>query len=101
MIRRPPRSTLFPYTTLFRSPGRRVLGAPPVDPDRQVVEPAGQLGTEPLRHDLLGDILVVAAERLGRGREQRLRQLVGLAQPLWQGDPADGAAGAVLFPAGA
>src|SRR3712207_8568787 len=26
MIRRPPRSTLFPYTTLFRSPGGR---APP------------------------------------------------------------------------
>src|SRR3712207_7534776 len=24
MIRRPPRSTLFPYTTLFRSRGRRV-----------------------------------------------------------------------------
>src|SRR5258705_862784 len=24
MIRRPPRSTLFPYTTLFRSPGNRV-----------------------------------------------------------------------------
>src|SRR6266436_8356930 len=23
MIRRPPRSTLFPYTTLFRSPGRK------------------------------------------------------------------------------
>src|SRR3989449_3204053 len=23
MIRRPPRSTLFPYTTLFRSPGNR------------------------------------------------------------------------------
>src|SRR2546429_2479299 len=29
MIRRPPRSTLFPYTTLFRSPGR----PPPVRPD--------------------------------------------------------------------
>src|SRR2546430_6049483 len=29
MIRRPPRSTLFPYTTLFRSRrGRRVLGDP-------------------------------------------------------------------------
>src|SRR3712207_8039257 len=28
MIRRPPRSTLFPYTTLFRSPGT-VTGAPP------------------------------------------------------------------------
>src|SRR3712207_7730713 len=26
MIRRPPRSTLFPYTTLFRSAGKRVKG---------------------------------------------------------------------------
>src|SRR2546429_5863552 len=26
MIRRPPRSTLFPYTTLFRSPGRAQEG---------------------------------------------------------------------------
>src|SRR5690349_22792498 len=25
MLRRPPRSTLFPYTTLFRSPSRRAL----------------------------------------------------------------------------
>src|SRR3712207_7783568 len=35
MIRRPPRSTLFPYTTLFRSPGRIDLGlgrAPGTDP---------------------------------------------------------------------
>src|SRR5687768_17795525 len=35
MIRRPPRSTLFPYTTLFRSPGlsetvlRRIVIVPP------------------------------------------------------------------------
>src|SRR2546422_5150409 len=28
MIRRPPRSTLFPYTTLFRSPARVPRGAP-------------------------------------------------------------------------
>src|SRR2546430_11416125 len=28
MIRRPPRSTLFPYTTLFRSQSRRDRGAP-------------------------------------------------------------------------
>src|SRR2546426_5322898 len=28
MIRRPPRSTLFPYTTLFRSPAQRVAEAP-------------------------------------------------------------------------
>src|SRR2546427_6630999 len=31
MIRRPPRSTLFPYTTLFRSPFRR-------EPQRQMVQ---------------------------------------------------------------
>src|SRR2546425_11314488 len=29
MIRRPPRSTLFPYTTLFRSPVAFVIGAHP------------------------------------------------------------------------
>src|SRR3989337_3947043 len=43
MIRRPPRSTLFPYTTLFRSRGRthphdplvRVESRPRPDPDRK------------------------------------------------------------------
>src|SRR3989449_6613739 len=35
MIRRPPRSTLFPYTTLFRSPRRQVEL---VDVGRQVVD---------------------------------------------------------------
>src|SRR2546430_5819773 len=35
MIRRPPRSTLFPYTTLFRSPGRRhARVAQPDGPER-------------------------------------------------------------------
>src|SRR5687767_15248894 len=29
MIRRPPRSTLFPYTTLFRSSGRTSIHTPP------------------------------------------------------------------------
>src|SRR3712207_7057737 len=45
MIRRPPRSTLFPYTTLFRSqdlarPGDLRMGLPPVvDPlDPEVVQ---------------------------------------------------------------
>src|SRR3712207_7021672 len=33
MIRRPPRSTLFPYTTLFRSP-RRLHGLPLADQRR-------------------------------------------------------------------
>src|SRR3712207_7449036 len=34
MIRRPPRSTLFPYTTLFRSPQRFVLEHPQSGPRR-------------------------------------------------------------------
>src|SRR5260370_26896466 len=33
MIRRPPRSTLFPYTTLFRSPGPGTGVVPAVDGD--------------------------------------------------------------------
>src|SRR5262245_62859159 len=40
MIRRPPRSTLFPYTTLFRSPGRRAHAgehAPAADRGRQAL----------------------------------------------------------------
>src|SRR5438477_9361907 len=33
MLRRPPRSTLFPYTTLFRSPNARASrGTPPASP---------------------------------------------------------------------
>src|SRR3712207_8979849 len=41
MIRRPPRSTLFPYTTLFRSPQDRVDGLRFVlaaVPDRRIAE---------------------------------------------------------------
>src|SRR5256885_6344087 len=34
MIRRPPRSTLFPYTTLFRSDGAAVRGARRVVPGK-------------------------------------------------------------------
>src|SRR5256885_7973627 len=34
MIRRPPRSTLFPYTTLFRSGSRRGVGVPHAAPLR-------------------------------------------------------------------
>src|SRR5947209_16980509 len=31
MTRRPPKSTLFPYTTLFRSPDQHAVAARPVD----------------------------------------------------------------------
>src|SRR2546430_11788213 len=46
MIRRPPRSTLFPYTTLFRSVIAEVGGRPPQDPrearQRRLVESDGR-----------------------------------------------------------
>src|SRR3712207_8679224 len=35
MIRRPPRSTLFPYTTLFRSPHEEAVQRPGRDTDRE------------------------------------------------------------------
>src|SRR3712207_7509488 len=54
MIRRPPRSTLFPYTTLFRSrPGDRrdavplqgeVVAVAPVVDDREARQPSGRRG---------------------------------------------------------
>src|SRR3712207_7204333 len=37
MIRRPPRSTLFPYTTLFRSRGRVLRRPPPARGGRSAV----------------------------------------------------------------
>src|SRR3712207_209810 len=43
MIRRPPRSTLFPYTTLFRSVQLDLVGA---DPDAAAAELEGELGPE-------------------------------------------------------
>src|SRR5256885_13261175 len=44
MIRRPPRSTLFPYTTLFRSRVRRLL--PPGSDRLQVGLPTSQFSGE-------------------------------------------------------
>src|SRR2546427_9377693 len=55
MIRRPPRSTLFPYTTLFRSVGHV---------DIQVVLPAALV-----HRDALEDQVVVIARRDGAGLE--------------------------------
>src|SRR2546430_13461813 len=59
MIRRPPRSTLFPYTTLFRS-ALRLLG-----PDDDVVD------TLPVRDELFVHVI-------GRRRTQDLCELVQL-----------------------
>src|SRR3712207_8309792 len=54
MIRRPPRSTLFPYTTLFRSPG--VRGQVGVESLEELLPP--DVGDELLEHTralLVGD----------------------------------------------
>src|SRR2546430_13744762 len=62
MIRRPPRSTLFPYTTLFRSYGftvHHVLGVEAVLPNGEVVHIGGPLVDTP-GPDLLG--LLVGSE---------------------------------------
>src|SRR3712207_7463495 len=62
MIRRPPRSTLFPYTTLFRSLAVDVLGAPDdqrvQDHDVGHREECGQAAADlPLdRRPALGDV---------------------------------------------
>src|ERR1039458_6327827 len=41
MIRRPPRSTLFPYTTLFRSPAKQAARVPARQPYRPVKSVTG------------------------------------------------------------
>src|SRR2546430_16761556 len=47
MIRRPPRSTLFPYTTLFRSSDSRLPGARHAGPADRVLD--GEAGVARLR----------------------------------------------------
>src|SRR5687768_18023477 len=62
MARTPPRSTLFPYTTLFRSGGRAELGGgEPADLELAVVGVAAALVAHP------GDIEAGAARGSGHG----------------------------------
>src|SRR5438477_12742780 len=71
MIRRPPRSTLFPYTTLFRSPPGSL--PEPIDPDvpadRRLV-----LAEAPLLSDCVADSL------------EHFRRLDDLPRPLTTAD---------------
>src|SRR2546428_5986352 len=61
MIRRPPRSTLFPYTTLFRSVQRRA----PVVGQREILRCAGGA------HALIAEGATSGGERCGGGSETR------------------------------
>src|SRR5256885_8473063 len=59
MIRRPPRSTLFPYTTLFRS-----------------LLDAGGMDAAVLHQALEGDPGDLAADRIEAGEDDRFRRVV-------------------------
>src|SRR5690349_24249225 len=72
MIRRPPRSTLFPYTTLFRSRGHLLQGGREDGDDDVLLRPELEVHRG-LRHaDRLGDHLQRrAADPVGREEVER------------------------------
>src|SRR5687768_17776334 len=58
MIRRPPRSTLFPYTTLFRSHGKAIAAhARGHAGPRSVLAGAGEIAAANALHDAATDLL--------------------------------------------
>src|SRR5256885_10814238 len=67
MIRRPPRSTLFPYTTLFRSLLEDTLADREAEPGALALGLRGEEGLEHARRDLLRD----AGPADGRSRPRR------------------------------
>src|SRR3712207_7953205 len=77
MIRRPPRSTLFPYTTLFRSAGRARA-----DHHSEAVRPCGRpgaVGADPVGPDLVAGRTVSAdqqaAVEVGRDEDRKSTRL--------------------------
>src|SRR2546430_14435678 len=82
MIRRPPRSTLFPYTTLFRSRrwqplSRQRLGT--LGPEHQLLEDGTRLGLQLLQRPfVVDDVVTAGALALGvhLGRDHAVRLLV-------------------------
>src|SRR5258708_9214708 len=68
MIRRPPRSTLFPYTTLFRSPAGNLERA---RRRQQSGRKRRRRRCAALRRRLLGHPVVARQGRLGGGQRRR------------------------------
>src|SRR3712207_7275557 len=62
MIRRPPRSTLFPYTTLFRSGGQRHVEGQVVVADRDRIEHAAHEHHQGEQGQRVGELERAAAE---------------------------------------
>src|SRR3712207_7728512 len=73
MIRRPPRSTLFPYTTLFRSPYREIIPRLKdlIDLCRSIDIPV--FYTEAVREASGIDLLTRIHTLLPKSREERLK----------------------------
>src|SRR5689334_23537296 len=73
MLRRPPRSTLFPYTTLFRSSGPRLVGADVPHVPLEVVAGGGR------RIELAVDGRILRRADVGFGdRKWRLERELGV-----------------------
>src|SRR5256885_11174966 len=62
MIRRPPRSTLFPYTTLFRSVPNGTGGQTPAHPDYTRQQFGGSIGG-PIRKEKLFGFFAIERDR--------------------------------------
>src|SRR3989441_12627607 len=76
MIRRPPRSTLFPYTTLFRSHLERALRAPAVlrvrgEPGERRIEILAVHFETALLQVRVADVRVIAREPVKRPASRR------------------------------
>src|SRR3989440_10501830 len=95
MIRRPPRSTLFPYTTLFRSPRAHPTPASPLPRSARILvlaPGAGLLGPR-LRRSREQERIVRRNERIGRPHRVGVVHASVLAR---EGDEARALAQAVL-----
>src|SRR2546428_11961666 len=77
MIRRPPRSTLFPYTTLFRSLSRQRSRQQPGVLQRQLTVGEGQ---RLLRHDALLPLVALGDGRAVEDLEKLHLLFLGVAE---------------------
>src|SRR5438093_10660099 len=105
MIRRPPRSTLFPYTTLFRSPRPARPASRERCPERRTV--ASELLSRALQEDPPGDLAIVEGKHVGTHYLVRLvafaryhHRITGFG-PMQRRADCPGAVGLDRIPAGA
>src|SRR3712207_9276912 len=94
MIRRPPRSTLFPYTTLFRSPDY-LLGFADRYPDAELVKLERDYRSTPQVVALANRLIGQAPRRKGLPGLRLLGQRADAAEPTFvehPDEPAEAAA---------